>query len=49
MQKAPNPKIQEIQDTMGRPKLRRVGIEEQRFPNKRASKYLQQNYRLKSP
>jgi hypothetical protein len=28
MQKAPNPNIQEIQDTMRRPNLRIIGIEE---------------------
>ena len=43
------PNIQEIQDTMGRPNLRIIAIEESRLPTQRASKHLQQNYRRKLP
>ena len=42
--------IQEIQDTMRRPNLRIIGVDENEdFQLKRASKYLQQNYRRKLP
>jgi DNA-binding FrmR family transcriptional regulator len=42
--------IQEIQDTMRRPNLRIIGIDENEdFSTERASKYLQQNYRRKLP
>jgi hypothetical protein len=42
--------IQEIQDTMRRPNLRIIGIDENEgFSTYRASKYLQQNYRRKHP
>jgi hypothetical protein len=43
--------IQEIQETMRRPKLRIIGVDEKerRFSTERACKYLQQNYRRKIP
>jgi chromosome segregation ATPase len=41
--------IQEIQDTMRKPNLRIIGVDEKRFSNQKASKYLQQNYRRKLP
>ena len=42
--------IQEIQETMRRPNLRIIGIEESEDSQlERASKYLQQNYRRKLP
>jgi hypothetical protein len=42
--------IKEIQDTMRRPNLRIIGIDETEvFSTKRANKYLQQNCRRKLP
>jgi hypothetical protein len=41
--------IQEIQDTMRRPNLRIIGIEENEDFQIRASKYIQQIYRRKLP
>jgi recombinational DNA repair protein RecR len=42
--------IQEIQDTMRRPNLQIIGVDENEdFSTLRASKYLQQNYRRKLP
>jgi hypothetical protein len=40
--------IQEIQDTMRRPNLLKIGVDEKE-DFQRASKYLQQNYRRKLP
>jgi uncharacterized coiled-coil DUF342 family protein len=40
---------QGIQDTMRRQNLRIIGIEKNRFPTYRDSKYLQQNYGRKLP
>ena len=45
-----NQNIQEIQNTMRRPNLRIIGVDENEdFSTQRASKYLQQNYRRKLP
>jgi hypothetical protein len=45
-----NQNIQKIQDTMRRPNLRIIGIDEnEAFQLKRVSKFLQQNYRRKLP
>ena len=42
--------IQKIQDTMRRPNLQIIGIDENEdFSTQRASKYLQENYRRKLP
>ena len=42
--------LQEIQDTMRIPNLQIIGVDENEdFSSKRASKYLQQNYRNKRP
>ena len=41
--------VQEIHDTMRRPNLRIIGIEEGKISTKRHSKYLQQNCRRKLP
>jgi hypothetical protein len=41
---------QEIQDTMRRPNLQKIGVDENEdFSTQRAIKYLQQNYRRKLP
>jgi hypothetical protein len=48
--KIPTQNNQEIQDTMRRPNLRIIGVDENEdFSTQRAGKYLQQNYRRKLP